>query len=717
MQEQPDKVENETPDAVASEEQKNIITMPAAKYVSTACFAACLISLFLSILFGGISSGVSTVLSLLAVTAGAATIISAFLAAAQITVAVSVGFAFLVSLAAHGIHMLSSLPGNAHTNTVKFIVLGIAAAGTLAATWIWTDHIWRFFSSRQFAIAILIILTVCVFLGTALRPIDGSLLGFCVKNGKWLFRNGVALGIIDPKEAGSKFQVPLPDGNGTTTLNESEALFGRQAYIVADGMKFADAFHSWWFTAYAVLLAVSCIFCALDRWPFRLRDAGFVTAHLALILIMFGASLYGKYGSEGKLELSDNAEMAAPNPETYFLTSYQVPPVESGKYVEIPPDMNFRTPVKDRIRNLGFTLKAKKIWLEKHEPRFRLAASALVDCFHCGGREKKSCRACNSEGKTAQGRFPIKIRPGKTSEIFDTGWTIEFGSGIINPGSGIAGGNASLVFYEPKTGPGGNDGEIKKPEDPHQIEMGQTAALAELEKKYDRAESVPISHGSVMDRSGHRLEVAGLWRDGSVDMHPSEDGPMADSWRRPLLRVDWVSPDGGTGRAYCFGRKSAGMPVMLELGKLPFHFRFEFQAPPQPGMEITVKNESGAAHWKGVVTDGDDRIDVCGGKLRLAFSVESPVRDYFTRVEVIDENGAMVVPEFDIEVNRPLKYGGFSFYQSGMSPGKGYTATTLSVKRDPGWPLVFLGFCALWTGIGLMFFVHRLRRKEAKNGN
>ena len=43
------------------------------------------------------------------------------------------------------------------------------------------------------------------------------------------------------------------------------------------------------------------------------------------------------------------------------------------------------------------------------------------------------------------------------------------------------------------------------------------------------------------------------------------------------------------------------------------------------------------------------------------------MRDYFSKVDVLDLNGNVVVSDFDIEVNRPLSYGGFLFYQSSVS--------------------------------------------------
>jgi cytochrome c biogenesis protein ResB len=55
----------------------------------------------------------------------------------------------------------------------------------------------------------------------------------------------------------------------------------------------------------------------------------------------------------------------------------------------------------------------------------------------------------------------------------------------------------------------------------------------------------------------------------------------------------------------------------------------------------------------------------------------------------------------DIVVNRPLRYGGYSLYQSFYDPARG-AWTGIQVVRDPGLPFMYTGFGLLNAGICMM---------------
>ena len=55
-----------------------------------------------------------------------------------------------------------------------------------------------------------------------------------------------------------------------------------------------------------------------------------------------------------------------------------------------------------------------------------------------------------------------------------------------------------------------------------------------------------------------------------------------------------------------------------------------------------------------------------------------------------------------ISMNNPLRYRGFSFYQSSFIPGPPET-TVLSVRNDPGTPFVYAGFFIVIGGVVSMF--------------
>ena len=73
-----------------------------------------------------------------------------------------------------------------------------------------------------------------------------------------------------------------------------------------------------------------------------------------------------------------------------------------------------------------------------------------------------------------------------------------------------------------------------------------------------------------------------------------------------------------------------------------------------------------------------------------------------------------------ISMNHPLRYRGYSFFQSSYIPGDVET-TVLSVRNDPGTPLVYAGFLIVIAGV-VSLFVSRskvtspIRVRRARKG-
>ena len=68
-----------------------------------------------------------------------------------------------------------------------------------------------------------------------------------------------------------------------------------------------------------------------------------------------------------------------------------------------------------------------------------------------------------------------------------------------------------------------------------------------------------------------------------------------------------------------------------------------------------------------------------------------------------------------LEVNRPLKYGGYTFYQSGYNP-RDLAYTSFEVVKDPGVPVVYAGFGLMLVGLFIVFYLNPWlddRRKRA----
>lgn len=98
---------------------------------------------------------------------------------------------------------------------------------------------------------------------------------------------------------------------------------------------------------------------------------------------------------------------------------------------------------------------------------------------------------------------------------------------------------------------------------------------------------------------------------------------------------------------------------------------------------------------------------------RIEFYKPEYVRDYISDVQVVKDGS--VVAEKSIEVNHPLHFGGYHFYQSSFD-AREHKYTVLSVISDTGLNLVYAGYLALGIGVFWHFWI-RLIFTRRVNGN
>ena len=83
-----------------------------------------------------------------------------------------------------------------------------------------------------------------------------------------------------------------------------------------------------------------------------------------------------------------------------------------------------------------------------------------------------------------------------------------------------------------------------------------------------------------------------------------------------------------------------------------------------------------------------------------------------SRVTVIDASGAEH-PAI-IEMNRPLTFGGYSFFQSSYQIERGREMSILSVSKDPGQPFVFWGYALLVLGMIIVLITRAAQTTRAE---
>jgi hypothetical protein len=125
-----------------------------------------------------------------------------------------------------------------------------------------------------------------------------------------------------------------------------------------------------------------------------------------------------------------------------------------------------------------------------------------------------------------------------------------------------------------------------------------------------------------------------------------------------------------------------------------------------PALEVKVTPPVGQPLTRYIfdISDGYKYSD----DFAMIFNID--IKEYISELQVIQNN--KVVTEKDIEVNHPLHYGGYHFYQHSYDNLEG-RYTILKVTSDSGLSFVYAGYFMLCVGVCWLFWINKLRTKDA----
>jgi hypothetical protein len=171
------------------------------------------------------------------------------------------------------------------------------------------------------------------------------------------------------------------------------------------------------------------------------------------------------------------------------------------------------------------------------------------------------------------------------------------------------------------------------------------------------------------------------------------------NWRIPVEigREIPLGEDFGTIKVV---RQFESFKIKVEDGKnVPFD---DPNSVPNPALEVEIISPDGKAATRYVFErfPGHTRPE---DKLRLRY--QRIISDYVSELQILRNNE--VVAEKDIEVNRPLYFGGYHFYQHSYDADAG-KYTVLMVVSDTGLNLVYAGYLMLCIGALWHFWLKHL---------
>ena len=124
-----------------------------------------------------------------------------------------------------------------------------------------------------------------------------------------------------------------------------------------------------------------------------------------------------------------------------------------------------------------------------------------------------------------------------------------------------------------------------------------------------------------------------------------------------------------------------------------------------PAIQVQVTPPDGQSATRYIFENFQGRMDF-GDGLFMAYARD--ISDYISELQVIENN--RVVKEKDIQVNHPLHYGGYHFYQQDYDHEEG-RYTVLQVTSDSGLTFVYSGYFMLCIGIFQHFWFTKLWSK------
>jgi len=132
--------------------------------------------------------------------------------------------------------------------------------------------------------------------------------------------------------------------------------------------------------------------------------------------------------------------------------------------------------------------------------------------------------------------------------------------------------------------------------------------------------------------------------------------------------------------------------------------------PNNPAIEIELQDKSGklATFW--VFAHFPDMHQKAGTDFKFIYKwVGRQPKDFISKVAILKD--AKEVMSRDIRVNKPLSFGGYTFFQYSYDQDQlGWSG--LQVSKDPGVPVVYSGFILLITGLIVIFYVNPLLQRS-----
>ncbi|MBI2885147.1 MAG: cytochrome c biogenesis protein ResB [Candidatus Omnitrophica bacterium] len=530
-------------------------------------------------------------------------------------------------------------------------------------------------------------------------------------------------------------------------------------------------YRAWWFQSLLAFLAANLAMAAWLRRPWRRRHLPFLLAHLGIICILVGGIIGGRFGIDGQLLIPEGESektmrlpsnvlvVHQPNPGTHHVLPTEFDTRawahEPHALYRVPLDGRDLTLVVDRyypdalieeqvvagggeeapaVRlTVRHAEQSETLWLLARDPeRFGVRWGDAHLLFLEPQTQAQADQLLGRDAPAAPSRgvvtirlpapsraveVPVPERMGEPVKLSGTPYTVIFKDYFADfaltdqgPRSRSEQPNNPAVAFL-LSGPEGTDTHLLFAFHPEIASMHGWSKTIPAEVSYSHPAgggSLPPNalgilrlpsgelEGVMTGPAGERKRL-GAVRAGERYPHPwlgyeievveiathtqivTSFSNRSSDVRREAIHVT-AQEGGDTAQAWLALHGSAQLP----LGKEPITVEYR---PEQRDLPMSIK-----------LLDFR-KIEYPGSQMAAGFESDVQLSD--------PERGLMLMRK--ISMNNPLRYRGYSFYQSSFIPGAVET-TVLSVRNDPGTPLVYAGFLVVIGGVVSLF---TMRNRQA----
>lgn len=129
--------------------------------------------------------------------------------------------------------------------------------------------------------------------------------------------------------------------------------------------------------------------------------------------------------------------------------------------------------------------------------------------------------------------------------------------------------------------------------------------------------------------------------------------------------------------------------------------------PDNPAIEVELKDPQGGIKSAWLFARFPDIHQQISADFQILYNwAPRRPKDFISKVTIL-KAGKEILSQ-DIQVNVPLNFAGYNFFQSSYD-SQNFSWTGLQVVKDPGVPVIYAGFVLLILGLVLIFYVGPLR--------